>query len=249
VIVEPAFDMYAACADAANGHVVTVLPGVDLAFPLDAVRAAVSARTGVVFLTSPNNPTGLVVSPDAIREIAGRLPPDAVLFLDEAYAEFAAETRLPDLGAMPNLVIGRTFAKTHGLAAVRLGAVVAAPAIIARLRRVVPPYSVNVFALAGLIAALGDREYVDWYRAQVTESRALVYAWARRHDVPFWPSQANFVLLRVGPRASAIVAALAARGVFVRDRSGQPGCAGCIRITAGVAEHTRRGVEALEEAW
>jgi histidinol-phosphate aminotransferase len=249
VIVEPAFDMYAACAHAANGRIVTVAPGPELALPRDAVLDVVSDRTGVVFLTSPNNPSGLVVPPQAIRDIAARLPSHAVLFLDEAYADFTGETRLGDLARISNLVIGRTFAKAHGLAAVRLGAVIAAPSIINRLRQVVPPYSVNVFAVAALTAALEDREYLEWYRAQVVASRGLVYAWARRRGVHFWPSEANFVLLRVGERASALVEGLSARGIFVRDRSRQRGCEGCIRISTGVAEHTERCLEALEELW
>jgi histidinol-phosphate aminotransferase len=249
VIVEPAFDMYAACAEAAHGRVVKVPPGEDLAFPRAAVLDAVSDRTGVVYVASPNNPSGMPVPVEAIAEVARRLPEDALLFLDEAYVDFAEETCLGELGGLPNLVIGRTFAKAYGLAAVRLGAVIAAPAVVDRLRHVVPPYSVNVFALAALPAALDDREYLEWYRAQVVESREMVHAWARHRGVHAWPSEANFVLIRVGARAAALVAALAARGIFVRDRSAQPGCDGCIRISTGVAAHTRRCLEELEALW
>jgi histidinol-phosphate aminotransferase len=119
--------------------------------------------------------------------------------------------------------------------------------VIAKLRRSVPPYSINVIAATVLSAALDDQDHVDWYREQVAQSRALMYDACDRLGLHYWRSHANFVLVRVGPDAPAIVDALAARGIFVRDRSTQPGCAGCIRITTGVVEHTQACLAALEE--
>jgi histidinol-phosphate aminotransferase len=246
IIVEPAFGMYADCVEATGGAIVTVEPEPDLAFPLDATLDAITARTRLVFLTSPGNPTGLLVPRAALRAIATHLPPDALVFLDEAYADFTDEHFLDELPRWPNIVIGRTFAKSYGLAAVRIGAVVGAGETIARLRRTLPPYSINVIAATALSAALADQEYVRWYRQQVEQSRALVYDACDRWGLHYWPSQANFVLVRVGD-AAAIVEALAARRIFVRDRSAQPGCAGCIRITTGIVEHTTACLEALEE--
>lgn len=247
VIVEPAFDMYAACADAAGGRVVQVRPRPDFAFPIDDVLGAIGPVTGVVFLTSPGNPTGLSIDHRCVRQVAQRLPDDAVLFLDEAYVEFGGESFLRQLPAFPNVIIGRTFAKTRGLAAVRLGAVAGAARTIERLRRVVPPYSVNIFALAALQAALDDDQWLAWYVAESQRSRALIYQACERHGLRYWPSDANFVLVRIGPRAGALAAALARRGIFVRDRSRQPGCEGCLRITAGVVDHTAACLAALEE--
>jgi histidinol-phosphate aminotransferase len=201
----------------------------------------------VLFLTSPNNPTGLSIPTEVLVTLAGALPSGAVMFLDEAYTDFGGESFLPRLARHPNVLVGRTFAKAHGLAAVRVGAVVGAPAPIARLRRVLPPYSLNVFARAGLIAAVRDIDYLEWYKAQVAESKAHVYALCRRLGVHCWPSDANFVLLRIGDRANAVVEALRARGVFVRDRTREPGCAGCLRVTAGIVEHTDRFVAVFEE--
>jgi histidinol-phosphate aminotransferase len=246
IVVEPAFDMYAACAEAAGAHIVQVPPGPDFTFPLDATLAEIGPDTGVVYVTSPNNPTGIGVPREAVFAIAGRLPGGAVLFLDEAYVDFAASSFLPDLAQLPNAVIGRTFAKAHGLAAVRAGAVVAAPGLIARLRRVMPPYGVNAFAMAGILAALDDGERLAWYRAEVARSREMIYAFCAQHDLTCWRSEANFVLVRVGERARAVVAGMAARGVFIRDRTTEPGCAGCVRITAGVVEHTAAGLAVLE---
>jgi len=248
VIVEPAFDMYAACADGAGGRIRHVMPGPEFVFPLDETLEAITDDTRLVFLTSPNNPTGLPVPRRALDAILARVPAGAVVFLDEAYADFAEEHLLGDLAKCPGLLVGRTFAKAHGLAAVRAGAVMAAPAVIDRLRRVLPPYGVNVFAIAGLLAAIEDHVYLDWYRAQVIESRRLVHAFCEKHALHAWPSQANFVLIRIGERSRDVVAAMARRGVFVRDRSGEPGCAGCLRMSAGVVEHTLRGLATLEEA-
>ncbi len=247
IVVEPAFDMYAACADAAGGRVVTVAPRADFSFPLDEVLAAITPRTRLVYLTSPNNPTGLTIPRDMVAAVARRLPGDALVLLDEAYVEFAREQAPDLLPSTPNLVIGRTFAKAQGLAAVRAGAAVAQPAVIRRLRRIAPPYSVNVFAATAIVAALEDHEYLAWYRDQVARSRELVYDCCRRLQLDYWPSEANFVLVRVGAGAAELVRALARRRIFIRDRTTQPGCAGCVRITAGVVEHTARCVAAIEE--
>jgi histidinol-phosphate aminotransferase len=247
IIVEPAFGMYADVVGATGGTIVTIQPEPEFEFPLDATLAAITPRTRLVFLTSPGNPTGLLIPREALRAISKRLPAGALLFLDEAYADFTDEHFLDELAQWPNIVIGRTFAKSYGLAAVRIGAVIGSPEVIARLRRSLPPYSINVLAATVLAVALNDREYVQWYRQQVERSRALVYEACDRLGLHYWRSHANFVLVRVGDAAPAIVDALAERKIFVRDRSTQPGCAGCIRITTGVVEHTEACLAALEE--
>ena len=249
VVPEPAFDMYAACVKAAGGRVVTVAPGPDLAFPIDAVLAAIGPRTRLVFLCSPNNPSGVSIPASGISRIANALPAGGLVFLDEAYVDFASCSFLPHLAARPNLVLGRTFAKAYGLAALRIGCLVANPDALRIVGGAIPPYSLNVCAVEGLRAALKDREYHDWYCAEVAESRELLYAACRRAGLRYWPSEANFVLVRFGSRCAEIVAKLAAAGIFIRDRSGEPGCEGCARITTGVVEHTRACIAALEEAW
>jgi histidinol-phosphate aminotransferase len=247
IVSEPAFDMYAACVNAVGGRLVAVPPRADLAFPLDRILAAISPRTRLVFLCSPNNPTGLAISDQDLASVAHALQPGALVFLDEAYADFARGSFLARLGEFPNVVVGRTFAKAYGLAALRIGCVVGRPEALSLVQRTIPPYSLNVCAIQGMLAAIADRDHHEWYRAQVAESRELVYDACRRLDLRWWPSEANFVLVRVGGRAGALVNALARRGVFIRDRSGEPGCAGCVRITTGVVEHTRACLAAMEE--
>ncbi len=107
----------------------------------------------------------------------------------------------------------------------------------------------SVFAAEGWRAALKDREHLDWYRAQVAQSRDLVYAACERLSLPYWKSAGNFVLIDVSRLGSpkAIADAFADRGILVRDRSRDPGCSGCIRITAGVVRHTEKAIEVLEE--
>ena len=248
IIPAPAFEMYSVFVQAAGGHVVSIPPGADFAFQTAEVCRAVTDRTRIIFFTNPNNPTGQLIPRDAIREVARSVSPDVTIVLDEAYYDFCGETFLPELDAYPHVVVGRTFAKAHGLAGLRAGCLVGERGRLDAIRSAVPPYSLSVFAVAGWRAALRDREYLAWYREQVTESRELVYAACERLALPCWKSAGNFVLINVerAGQPEDIVRAFADRGILVRDRSRDPGCRGCIRITAGLVRHTEIAIEALE---
>jgi histidinol-phosphate aminotransferase len=248
VVVVPAFDMYAATAAAVGARVVEVPLGVDFTFPGDRILDAIGPATRLLFLTSPNNPTGLVIPRADIIRIARRAPHVRVL-VDEAYADFAAVTLVgdPDVATLPNVFIGRTFAKAYGLAGIRAGAVIGDPAALVPVRRIVPPFSINACAAAAVIAGLADGDYYQWYLDQVRRSKTMLYEALTRGGIRFWRSEANFVLADFGPRARAVVDGLAARGVHVRDKSRDRACPGCIRITTGVVEHTEQCIRALEE--
>ena len=248
VVIVPAFDMYAACVDAAGGRVVEVALGHEFAFPTGEVLDALTSRTRAIFLTNPHNPSGGTIARESILAIA-RAAPRALVFVDEAYADFSGETLIGDaaFAGLANVVVGRTFAKAYGLAGLRAGALVGSPETLAPLRRTVPPYTLNVAAMVALPAAFEDVEYYDWYLAEVRASRLLLCRTLDRLGVKHWPSAANFVLARFGDDLQRVIAGLAARQVTIRDRSRDPGCAGCARITTGVLEHTERCVEALEE--
>jgi histidinol-phosphate aminotransferase len=248
IVVVPAFDMYAACADAVGGRVVEVPLDEGFAFPLDRVIAAIGERTRLIWLTNPNNPTGQLIPREAVIQIA-QAAPGALVVVDEAYADFSGDTLLADdtLDRLRNVVVGRTFAKAYGLAALRAGALVAHPETLAPLRRTVLPYSLNVCAAVALPAAFGDEEYYRWYLEQVRESKDLLYQAFDRLGVGYWKSAANFVLARITGDTKRVISDLAARDVYVRDKTRDPGCAGCVRITAGVVEDTRAFIQALEE--
>ncbi|HEX7084961.1 MAG TPA: histidinol-phosphate transaminase [Vicinamibacterales bacterium] len=247
VIVEPTFDMYAISAAACGASVVRVPPQPDFRFPVDATIAAITPRTRVVYVTSPNNPTGVRIANADLRAVARALPPEALLFVDEAYHDFCGDTLIPELGTLPNTVVGRTFAKAHGLAALRAGALVGVQEVIAALRPVIPPYSLNVAAAAALRAALVDTAHVQAYVDEVRRSRELFYAFCQRHGFEYWESGANFVLARVGAVAGPLVAHLRERGIYIRDKSGDPGCEGCIRVTTGRVVDTEQAIAAMEE--
>jgi histidinol-phosphate aminotransferase len=248
IVPEPAFEIFRFDTAVAGGRLVQVMPKPDFAFALDEVLAAITPATRIVFITNPNNPTGVSAPHDAIRTIAKRIPQEAIVFVDEAYAEFAGRSFIPELHGFPNVLVGRTFSKAFGLAAIRIGALVGAPEILDPIRYAIPVYSVNIAAVVALQAALSDLDYLNDYLRQVRESRALLYAACDRLKLAYWPSDANFVLVRVGDRVAQVIEVARARGVFLRDRSSEPGCEGCLRMGTGIIEHTKRGIAALEEA-
>jgi histidinol-phosphate aminotransferase len=248
IVCVPAFYMYAVCADATGGQVVNVPINADYSFPLQGVLKAITAQTRAIFLTNPNNPTGQIIPRTEILTVV-RAAPHALVFLDEAYADFASESLVGDAEAraLPNLVIGRTFAKAYGLAGLRAGAVIGNPTTLEPFRRVVPPFSLNLCAAVALAAAFDDTEYYAWYLDQVRASKALLYRALDRLGVRYWESAANFVLVHFGDDAGRVIDALAAKQIYIRDRSRDAASPGCVRVTTGVVEHTQLFVTALEE--
>jgi len=246
--VTPAFDMYETLVCAFGGHMVTVPMDDGFGFPGDALRGATTDATRIVFVTNPHNPSGVTVAASGLLALARAIAP-VVLFVDEAYIDFGGETLVDPrlLQELPNLVVGRTFSKAYGLAGLRAGALIADPATLEPMRRIVPPYSLNAWAAAALPAAAADTAYRDWYVGQAAQSRRKLAAMCARLGLQTWTSAGNFILVRVGAHAPAIVAALGAKGIRVRDRSTETGCEGCIRVTAGLVDDTDRLIPAFEE--
>src|SRR4030095_4497726 len=176
IIPEPAFEIFAFDTEMVGGRPWRVQPHRNFRFPLDGVLNAISPNTRVVFLTNPNNPTGVAVPLKAIRQVARAVPPGAVVFVDEAYAEFSGVTFLPELDRFPNVVVGRTFSKAFGLAGIRIGAIAGTPETLESIRLAVPVYSVNIAAVVAVQAALDDMEHLYDYVRQVEMSKRLMYA-------------------------------------------------------------------------
>src|SRR5262245_16347143 len=163
VVPEPAFEIFRFDTAVAGGRLVQVQPRPDFTFALDEVLAAITPATRVVFLTNPNKSTGVSMPLEAIRVVARHVPREAVVFVDEAYAEFAGVSFIPELDSFPNVIVGRTFSKAFGLAGLRIGCLVGAPDTIDPIRRAVPVYSVNIAAVVAVQAAVQDREHLNGY--------------------------------------------------------------------------------------
>jgi histidinol-phosphate aminotransferase len=238
------YEVYGSCTDAT---VKTVPSGGDFAFPLERLLAAITPKTRLIAIASPNSPTGTVASRQQILEVLHRAPHAAVL-VDEAYYHFCGQSVIDLVGQAPNLIVARTFSKAYGLAGLRLGMLAAPMEVQQWLRTVISPYSVNSLALACLPAALDDEEYLQWYVEEVKTARTEMMESLRQLGVPQWPSQANFILVKIGPRHAEFVQAMHRRGVLTRDRSKDQGCDGCVRLTVGTRAQMKQAVAAVAEA-
>jgi histidinol-phosphate aminotransferase len=245
IVPLPAFDPYPNATAAVGASAVRIPPEPDYVFQTEAVLRAITPRTRMIFLNTPNNPTGQLIAVADLRRIA-EAAPRAIVLIDEAYIEFGGTTFLPELSRYPNVLTGRTFSKAYGLAGMRVGVLIGQPPSLDPVRTVTLPFNINAVAMAATLAALEDREFLPHYAAQVAESRQRLYAACRRLGLEHWESAANFVMMRVGDNVGEVVDALARRGVHVRDRSKDPATPGCIRVTAGLLSHTDVAIDALE---
>jgi histidinol-phosphate aminotransferase len=244
LIVTPTFAMYAIFAQAEGARVVEVGAGENFEFPAQDLLAQFGARTRLIAVANPNNPTGAAVAGDVLIQIAQAAPQAAVL-VDEAYFDFHSETVIGQTRQIENFFVARTFSKAYGLAGLRIGVLAGEAKQMAMVRRMASPYNVNAAALAILPEALQDQEYVSRYVAQVLSSRDKLQQELGNLGLHYWPSHANFVLVRIGSAHAEFVRALRDRGILVRDRHTDPGCEGCARLTVGSDEHTQTLIGAL----
>lgn len=249
IYAEYAFLVYALVTKATSGRPV-VVPARDWGHDLAAMADAVTARTKLIFVANPNNPTGTFVDTRRLENFLERVPPHVVIVLDEAYCEYVEEDDYPDgldyLERFPNLVVTRTFSKIHGLAGLRVGYSVAGTAITDLLNRVRQPFNVNQLAQKAAVAALADHEHV--VRCRELNSRGLA-RFARFCDdmgLSFIPSVANFLTVEFGAEAMDVYEALLHRGVIVRPVANY-GMPRHLRITIGLPEDMDRLENALKQ--
>jgi histidinol-phosphate aminotransferase len=244
LIATPSFFMYDVSAQMMTPHLRKVQSDPSLEFPFERFITAITERTRLIIVASPNNPTGAVVSREHLLAIAAAAP-HAVLMVDEAYYHFDGASVMSDLATVPNLIVARTFSKAYGLANLRIGMLAGNAELLKYVRKVSSPYNVNGIALDCLSVAIEDEAYLTWYVEQVRVGRERMMGGLAELGVPYFPSAANFVLMKIGPKHKELVAAMRAHGVLLRDRSTDPGCDGFVRITIGLEEHVTRGLEAL----
>lgn len=243
-VVTPAFGMYSFLAKINSAVAVDVPRAADFSVDVSAVVEAVAGGARVVFLASPNNPTG---NPLSRAEALALVTLDALIVIDEAYIEFGGESFVPLIASHPNLVILRTFSKWAGLAGLRVGYSISSPEVAKALMAIKQPYNVNIAADVAARAALAHRaEVFETVRCIVAERERMTDEVRALGWLEPLPSDSNFVLFRVadGHSAKGVVAALRSRGVLVRyyDR---PELANYIRISTGRPEDTDRLLAAL----
>jgi histidinol-phosphate aminotransferase len=247
LLLRPSYAMYRFYAQVAGAAIREIdYRAGDLAFPLEELLDRIGSATRAVLIANPNNPTGTGVDVAAIRRILEKAANAAVL-IDEAYFEFSGITALPLIAKYPNLFVSRTFSKVYGMAAMRLGCLFSRSANIAYLHKAQSPYSVNALAALAARAAVQDRAYVESYVAEALAARDLLRAGLDELGIPYYPSQANFILIRIGPRSIEVRDRLREKGVLVRDRSYE--IAGAVRVTVGTRAQVRRFLEELKEIW
>jgi histidinol-phosphate aminotransferase len=248
LVVEPTFDMYRFFAELAGARVIAFRYDQEMRFPVDAViralRQPLKRRPRDLYIANPNNPTGTLVQREELRRILDAASRTLIL-VDEAYFDFSGLTILSWIRRYPNLLVARTFSKSAGLAALRLGCLFGKPEILAAMRRACTPYPVNSAALVAAEAAIGDPLFLRNYTREVLQSRAVLEKGLARLGARIYPSSANFVLADFGPVAHRLVRALERKGILVRGRRDFPRD-GFVRISAGTLGDTRKVLRAIE---
>ncbi len=224
-----------------------------LGHDLEAMFAAITPATRLVFIANPNNPTGTWVEAAAIEGFIARVPATALVVLDEAYFEYAVEAGCGDglawLARYPNLVVVRTFSKAYGLAALRVGFAASHPEVADVLNRIRQPFNVNSIALEGARAALADPRHIARSVALVAQERPRLARELAARGLAVLPSAGNFLLANIGSaaRAAALNDYLLRRGLIVRP-VGNYGLADYLRITVGLVGENSRLLEGVD-AW
>jgi histidinol-phosphate aminotransferase len=222
-------------------------PSRDYGHDLDALLDAITDRTELIFIANPNNPTGTLLSADAIERFMARVPPEVLVVFDEAYYEFVDE--MPDtlryMREGQNVVTLRTFSKIHGLASLRVGYGIARPELIEVMQKTRQPFNVNGIAQAGALSALADEEHQRETKRLVDEGRTFFAKEFAAMQLPFVPSAANFVLVNVGD-GLAVFRALLQRKVIVRAMKGY-NLPAWVRITIGTMDQNQKCISALRD--
>ena len=247
LICEPTFPMYRYYAEIAGARIEVCRYDAQQRFPLNDVLSGLRKRPRVFFLANPNNPTGTLVLPAALRKILS-VSRNTVVVLDEAYAEFSGFSAVPWIRKYPQLFVARTFSKVAGLAALRLGAVIACEKSLALVRRAMPPFPVNLAALVAAEAALGDGKTMQRYVSAVKRIRVWLAVELKKLSVKTHPSAGNFLLADFGPSGPKLFRTLEKRGILLRDKGKDMG-PGFVRISIGTSSEMKRLLNTIRKEW
>lgn len=247
IVCPPTYGMYQVSADINDVAVKEVPLTPEFQLDVEAIRHSVSASTKLIFICSPNNPTGNVMRRDDVIRIAESF--DGIVVIDEAYIHFAeASSFISELPRHPNIVVLQTFSKAWAMAGLRVGLAFASEGIVELMNRVKPPYNVSGIAQRAVVEALEDRRRINrWIEETIAERSSLADALVGFSFVEkIYPSDANFLLVKTKD-ANAIYQSLVNERIVVRNRSSVELCEGCLRITVGTLDENLRLVQSLEK--
>jgi len=246
VAIDPTYGMYKVCADINNVEYRQVLLNEDYTLDADRLLAATDKNTKLIFLCSPNNPSGNLLERNEVLKVIHSF--SGIVIIDEAYIDFSVENSwLPELDKYPNLIILQTLSKAWGMAAVRLGMAFASPEIIGFFNKVKYPYNINALTQKYVLDEL-DKESLknEWVNTLVDQRILLEKQLAQ---LPFvekvFASDANFILIKV-PDANDIYNKLVEKGIIIRNRNSISLCQGCLRITVGIEAENKKLLEELK---
>ncbi|MFC6223271.1 histidinol dehydrogenase [Hymenobacter artigasi] len=248
VICPPTYGMYEVAANLNDVRVERLPLTADFQLPADAAEKLAASNAKLVFLCSPNNPTGNLLAQEAVETILRSFR--GLVIVDEAYADFAdAPSWITRLAEFPRLVVMQTFSKAWGLAGLRLGVAYASAELIAFLDKIKPPYNISAATQQHALAALAAAPRLPEMRDELLAGRSWLVAQLAEVAIAehIFPSDANFLLVRFTVDATAVYDQLQSRGIVVRNRTTQPGCAGCLRLTVGTTAENSQLVQALTE--
>ena len=241
VAITPSYGVYAVAADINDVELREVPLGPGFSLPTEALAAAADSRTKLIWICSPNNPTGNAFDPAEITALADRVR--AMVVVDEAYADFSArESLLSEIASRPNIIVLRTFSKAWGLAGMRCGLAFAHPAVIEYFDRVKYPYNMSSTIQAELMRRLDESPAAHIAEIIAERSRLADALEAAPAVEKVYPSDANFLLIRVAD-ADDLYDYLIDNGVIVRNRSRLPLCGGCLRVTVGTPAENARVID------
>jgi histidinol-phosphate aminotransferase len=241
----PTFGMYTFCTDICGGTIKEIPRRDDFSLDVDAIKKAINKTTKVIFIASPNNPSGNIVPELEIIELVNT---GIIMVIDEAYAEFSDSTILPLLSTYPNLFLLRTFSKWAGLAGLRIGYGIFPVPVVEHIMKIKQPYNINAAAHVAALASLNDIDYLRNTIAAIVSERKRLFENLSTFDwLKPYASEANFILCSVlNGKAKEVYLNLQKKGIFIRYFN-TPLLKNCIRITVGKPEHTDYLIAALKE--
>jgi len=248
IISEPSFAFYA-IASKIYGYEPVKVPLVKMKVDLNAIRDAVDDHTRLIFLNNPNNPTGTIFNDKDFKAFLKDLPSDILVVVDEAYAEFVESKTFPDCFSSIHdypVVILRTFSKAYGLAGLRIGYGIGEESIVSYIERTKQPFSVNMMAITAAKAALSDQKYLKKVLINNRRGKRFLYSALQSMSIEYIPTEANFILIKIGPNAEHVTKKLFDEKILVRWL-GAYNLGEYIRVSIGTMDENNVFVEGLKK--